>query len=165
MATLSKLEKAKGIKPGLVDLLIRLNDDRYKWLEKQLDRYLFSKISRPRIAIWGLAYKKDTDSTKNSISLKIINELSHKADFSAFDPIVRTIRDVNIVSFCNDRYNALNDAHCLIVLTDPDEFHELDIRELKSRMRRSLIIDCVNLYPSLHKGKDREDIEYVAIGR
>jgi UDPglucose 6-dehydrogenase len=163
MMTLRQLEDKKGISSGFIELLINLNKTRYRWVEKKLETYLFDNIEKPKICIWGLAYKKDTASLKNSISLKIIDELSDLATFSAYDPLVKSIGNSKNVDIQRDRYDAARGAHCLIVATDPDEFKALDAGKLKKFMKYPLIIDAVNLY-SAHAGGLAE-FKYIAVGK
>lgn len=163
MVTLAQLEKDRNIKPGLIDLLIKLNGTRYKWIERQLNKYLFPKVPNPKIVIWGVAYKRNTDSIKNSIAIKVIHDLSVNITFIAYDPIVKSIEYDGSVKICNDRYETLDGAHCLIVLTDPDEFRDLDLDKVRSLMQNPLVLDCVNLYPLLKE--EPNGIEYIAIGR
>lgn len=162
MITLALLEKKKNIKSGIIDFLIDLNKTRYKWVEEKLQTHLFTHIKKPKICIWGLAYKRDTASLKNSVTLKIIKDLSDLAIFSAYDPLVSSI-DSRKVDISQNRYDAVKGAHCLIVLTDPDEFKLLDVETLKRNMEYLLIIDCVNLYSAYDR--ELKDFRYIAIGR
>lgn len=163
MMTLKKSEQYKGIKSDLIDILVALNKTRYKWVEKKLQTHLLPKIKKPKIAIWGLAYKRDTNRLKNSPALKIINDLSDLADFSAYDPLVKSIGTSKKIKIYQNRYDATKGAHCLIILTDPDEFQTLDVERLKKLMDNSLIIDCVNIYSNLTK--ELTGINYISIGR
>ncbi|HEY9246944.1 MAG TPA: nucleotide sugar dehydrogenase, partial [Candidatus Methanoperedens sp.] len=162
MMTLRQLEEKKGICSDVIDLLINLNKIRYRWVEKKLKKYLFHKIEKPRICIWGLAYKKDTASLKNSISLRIIEDLSGSATFVAYDPLVKSIGNPR-VNIRKDRYDAARGAHCLIVTTDPDEFKALDIEKLRKLMKYPFIIDCINLYSA--RSEDFSGFKYIAIGK
>lgn len=163
MMTLAQLEKNKGITSGLIEFLIDLNKIRYEWVEKKLQSYLFPNVKKPRICIWGLAYKRDTNSLKNSIALKIIDDLSDLATFSAYDPLVKSMGDFKDVNINQNRYDATAGVHCLIVLTDPDEFKALDFGKLKELMDYPLIIDCVNLYSNYVE--EFKDFKYIAIGK
>lgn len=162
MMSLMQLEKNKTLNSDLIAVLINLNKTRYMWVEKKLQTYLFPNFKKPKICIWGLAYKRDTASLKNSISLKIIDELSDRATFSAYDPLVKSIGNYT-VDIRRDRYDAARGAHCLIVTIDPDEFKALDAGKLKKLMRYPLIIDCVNLYSA--RAEELVDFKYIAVGK
>lgn len=163
MMSLMTLEKNKTLNSDLIEVLVELNKTRYKWVEKKLQIYLFPNVKKPKICIWGLAYKRDVTSLKNSIALRIIDELSDEATISAYDPLVKPTGIPGNVDIAQERYAAAEGAHCLIVLTDPDEFKALDVEKLKKLMEYPLIIDCVNLYSN--RTEELKDFKYVAIGR
>jgi UDPglucose 6-dehydrogenase len=162
MMTLIKLGKNKDLKSDLIELLVNLNKTRYKWVEKKLKTYLFPKIKKPKICLWGLAYKRDTNSLKNALSIKIIDDLSDSVDFNAYDPLVKKL-DSSKVKLFNSRYNAAKGVHCLIILTNPDEFKELDSKKLKKIMEYPLVIDCVNIYSNY--AKKLKDFKYIVVGK
>ncbi len=163
MMSLMQLEKNKTLNSDLIEVLVNLNITRYKWVEKKLQAYLFPNVKKPKICIWGLAYKRDVTSLKNSIALKIIDELSDEAFFSAYDPLVKSTGHPKNVVIGQDRYVAARGSHCVIVLTDPDEFKALDVEKLKKLMEYPLIIDCVNLYSN--RFEELNDFKYIAIGK
>ena len=146
MRTIEKMQKEAGIKSDWIEKLIDINERRYRWVENKLKDHLFSKVKNPKICIWGLAYKKDTESLKNSIAPKIINDLPDNVSYSAYDPLVKSFEESKKVELYKDRYEAAKGADCLIVLIDPDEFKELDVKKLIDDMETSLVLDCVNLY-------------------
>lgn len=163
MISLSQLEEEKNLNSDLIKVLVNLNITRYKWVEKKLREYLFPNVKKPRICIWGLAYKRDVTSLKNSIALRIIDEMSDEVIISAYDPLVKSAVSSAYVDIAQDRYAAVEGAHCLIVLTDPDEFKALDVNKLKKLMEYPLIIDCVNLYSGCIE--ELKDFKYLAVGR
>ena len=163
MRTIEKMQKEVSIKTDWIEKLIEINERRYRWVERKLKDHLFPKVKNPKICIWGLAYKKDTESLKNSIAPKIVNELPDNISLSAYDPLVKSFEVAKKVELHYDRYDAIKGANCLIILTDPDEFKELDIKKIKESMNNPLILDCVNLY-SDYKNK-MNDVNYIAIGR
>ncbi len=161
MATLERLENENGISSELVEVLMRLNNTRYKWVGEQLSERLFPLFKKPRICVWGLAYKKDTASLKNAVSLKIMEDLGGSAEFTAYDPLVRHSQDMPAKTY-DDKYDAAKGAHCLIVLTDPNEFKTVDLKKLRTLMKHPLIIDCINLCTG--RIGELTDFGYVAIG-
>jgi UDPglucose 6-dehydrogenase len=144
LVTLRALCAAHGVDASYIESLIRYNADRYRWVQRQLDRRVLAETPRPVIAVWGLAYKKDTRSTKNSISLRVIGDLRGRADIRAYDPVVGAA-DVDLpVTVLPDREAVLAGADCLLVLTDWDEFAATP-RDAFKAMRRPLVIDCVGV--------------------
>ena len=72
MVTLKDLALAKGIDAEFLETLLSYNSRRGRWVEKKLEQRLLASVSRPIVAVWGLAYKRDTSSTKNSMALRVI---------------------------------------------------------------------------------------------
>jgi D-glycero-D-manno-heptose 1,7-bisphosphate phosphatase len=109
----------------------------------------------PTIAIWGLAYKKDTASTKNSKSLEVIRELAGTARLRAYDPQVKQLDGG--VTLCG-RDEALDGADGLLIMTEWDEFAKVDPVVFK-RMRRPVVIDCVGIL------RDARGVRHYTMGR
>lgn len=142
---LQKLGASLGLDTGLLDYILLHNGKRYHWIHRQLDKYVFTLPTFPKIAIWGLAYKKNTQSTKNSFAIRILRELSGKADLCAYDPVAPLPADLIKSVKCFDHFEVLDDVDCLLVLTDWDEFADIDYHAVANRMRNRVIIDCVGV--------------------
>jgi UDPglucose 6-dehydrogenase len=113
-------------------------------VHRALREHLLDEVDHPTIAVWGLAYKKNTRSTKNSVSVRVIRELDGSANVRAYDPLV-TEDDVGAgIRLAPGRDDALAGADCLLVLTDWEEFAVPAPAALRS-MRRRLIIDGVGI--------------------
>ncbi len=144
LVTLRDLCRARGVDGAFVEMLIEYNDRRRGWVARQLEEHVFSTIDHPTVAVWGLAYKKNTRSTKNSMALQVIGELRGRADVRAWDPLVKAT-DVDLdAKMVADRDEALVGADCLLVLTDWDEFATPSADALAT-MRRRVLIDCVGV--------------------
>jgi len=73
LQTLKELCYERGVDATLIDSLISFNAHRYNWVLRQLREHVFYENSSPRLAVWGLTYKKNTHSMKNSPSVRLIN--------------------------------------------------------------------------------------------
>ncbi len=144
MVTLRDLCEAHGVDGAFIEVLLGYNARRPGWVHRQLEEHLFGEVAHPSVAVWGLAYKKNTRSTKNSMAIRVIRELGDRADVRAYDPVVRAGELDLRVKVVADRNEALAGADCLLVLTDWDEFAVPDPTALRS-MRRPLIIDGVGV--------------------
>ena len=144
MVTLRDLCEAHGVDGAFIEVLLGYNARRPGWVHRQLEEHLFGEVAHPSVAVWGLAYKKNTRSTKNSMAIRVIRELGDRADVRAYDPVVRAGELDLRVKVVADRNEALAGADCLLVLTDWDEFGVPDPTALRS-MRRPLIIDGVGV--------------------
>ncbi|MEX2224540.1 MAG: nucleotide sugar dehydrogenase [Candidatus Rokuibacteriota bacterium] len=162
LVTLRGLGQRHGVDVAYVDTLLAHNARRYRWVHRQLERRVLDRDSRPVVAVWGLAYKKDTRSTKNSMALRVIENLRGRAEVRAYDPLVKG-RDVDVAAtLVESRDAALVGADCLLILTDCDEFAAPAGAGFKT-MRRPVVIDCVGV---MDAGRaDLHGVEYVAMGR
>lgn len=147
---------------GLIDYVLDYNARRYRWAHRQLARYVFSCAWRPQIALWGLAYKKNTRSIKNSFAVRILHDLCNKADLRVYDPVASLPIDLRVDVSCYARFEALRGADCLLVLTDWDEFADTDFAMVASEMNGSVLIDCVGILD--HDMALQHGLRVVAIG-
>jgi len=162
MVTLRDLCGEHGVDGCFIEALLDYNARRPQWVHRRLQEHLLAEVTNPVIAVWGLAYKKNTRSTKNSMSLRVIRQLGDRADVRAYDPVVRP-DDIDIrVKVAADRDEALAGADCLLVLTDWDEFAVPDSRALHS-MRQPLIIDGVGVVDAARA--DLRGVRLVQMGR
>lgn len=123
-------------------------------------------IKDKTIAILGLSFKPDTDDIRNAPSLDIIRALqSEGARIKAYDPgaMDKAKESLDKVKFCPDPYQACKDSDCLLILTEWDEFKELDFMRIKKTLKRPFIIDGRNIYEPARMKK--MGFHYIAIGR
>jgi UDPglucose 6-dehydrogenase len=120
-------------------------------------------------AIWGLAFKPDTDDMREAPSLVVVRELARRgARLQAFDPAAmaqarRVLEDVPGVAYAADQNAALAGADALIILTEWREFRSPDFPVILSALKHALIFDGRNLFePTTVRALG---IEYHAIGR
>lgn len=163
LMTLQSLCQGRGVDATFIDALVSYNTQRCHWVLRMLNQHVFDEIDFPTIAIWGLAYKKNTRSMKNSSSLRVIADLRGRALVRAYDPVVRVTEAEIGVSIVASREEALTEADGLLIMTDWDEFAKVDGRVLAEKMRRPVVIDCVGV---LHEGHLRLDgVRYISMGR
>jgi UDPglucose 6-dehydrogenase len=162
MVTLRDLCRAHGVDAAFIETLLEYNARRPDWVHRKLGEYLFAEVAHPVIAVWGLAYKKNTRSTKNSMALRVIRELGGQADIRAYDPVVGADEIDLAVKVVADRDEALSGADCLLVLTDWDEFAVPNPEALRT-MRRPLVIDGVGVVDPARA--DLRGVRFVQMGR
>jgi|SRR5215213_1289846 len=118
------------------------------------------------IAILGLAFKPETDDIREAPSLKIIDDLQeHGATIRVFDPAASNVarRVLKRVEFCADEYDAAFGADALVLVTEWNQFRNLDFDRLKSVMKSLNVVDLRNVYdPEAMKGLG---FKYIAMGR
>lgn len=153
-----------------LDLLLateKVNQKQKKVLFEKLSGTLDGRIEDSRIAIWGLAFKAETDDMRESPSVSLISALVDAgARVIAHDPeAIRAARDIfgETIFYADHMYDALSETNALVVVTEWSEYRNPDFERMKSLMAEPLIVDGRNLYDP---GKMRElGFEYHCLGR
>src|SRR5262249_2667588 len=154
---------AQGVAAPYLDALATANADRFGWVGRKLEEHVFCHRSRPTLAVWGLTYKKDTRSTKNSPALRLLAELDGRADVRAWDPAVGAA-DVQVEGeIVASRDAVLAGADALLVMADWEDCAAADLDALRRAMRRPLVIDCVGVLE--RRRHEMAGIEYISMGR
>jgi len=123
-------------------------------------------IKDKTIAILGLAFKPDTDDIRNAPSLGLIRMLEAEgAALKVYDPQVssKAREALKGIRVCKDPYEAARGADCLVVVTEWNEFKELDFAKVKKLLKRPLVIDCRNIYDP--EAMKKMGFTYVGVGR
>ncbi len=127
---------------------------------------LAGDLKGKKIAILGLAFKPNTDDMRFAPSIEIIEWLKEKgAHIIAYDPqsMEKAKKIISGIDYASDIYNAVKDADLLIILTEWNEFREIDLEKIKSLMKTPVIVDGRNIYDP-QKVKDL-GFTYQGIGR
>ena len=162
LVALTRLAKTHKVSNALIDLIQNESAARYEWLKKKIESMIFTKNSSPKIAIWGLSYKKNTDSLHGAPSLKVIRDFAERAELTVYDPAAKLSPDLK-VTVVSDRYKALAGADALLILSNWDEFADLDVSKLKKAMKTSLIIDPLGVLGQVNFA--HTDVQYVTMGK
>lgn len=127
---------------------------------------MLTDVKGKKIAVLGLAFKPNTDDMRFAPSIEIIGWLKEKgADISAYDPqsMEKAKKIIEGITYCNDSYETVKDADLLIIVTEWNEFKELDLEKVKSLMKANNVIDGRNIYDPI---KMRElGFNYLGVGR
>ncbi|OGD66825.1 UDP-glucose 6-dehydrogenase [Candidatus Berkelbacteria bacterium RIFCSPHIGHO2_12_FULL_36_9] len=118
------------------------------------------------VAIWGLAFKPKTDDMREAPSIDIISALlEQKIKVRAYDPVAEkeAKKIFPKLSFHKGPYETAKDADLLTVVTEWDEFKQIDLNKLKKTMKKPVIVDGRNVYDS--KEMSTYGFEYVSVGR
>jgi UDPglucose 6-dehydrogenase len=116
----------------------------------KIKEYFKGDLKGKKIALWGLAFKPDTDDIREAPALYIIDELLREgASVSAFDPeamnnVKKTIGDK--ITYAKDEYSALDGADALLIATEWSVFRTPEFNQLARRMKSKVIFDGRNLY-------------------
>lgn len=135
-------------------------------LVNKVKDYYKNKLKEKQIAVWGLAFKKNTNDMRESPSIPIIQELVKEgAIISAYDPIAKKEAEhyfKDTIKYVNTKEQALEGKEILLILADWDEFKQLDYKVLKEKQIRA-VFDGKNFLEPIEIKKHK--IEYFGIGR
>ena len=133
----------------------------------KISNYYGGKLSGKHFALWGLAFKPNTDDVREAPSIKLINLLLDKgASVSAYDPEAAETTKTLIgdkIKYGKTPYDILKDADALIIVTEWNEFRNPDFNNIGSSLKEKLIFDGRNLY-DLNKMSELK-FRYYSIGR
>ena len=145
------------------------NDAQKHVLSRKLKARLGNDLSGRHIAVWGLAFKPNTDDMREAPSLELIHDvLNSGATVTAYDPVAmheaqRVLGHDDRIRYSESPNDALLNADALVIVTEWKEFRSPDFDLIKARLKQPLIVDGRNLYdPALVRG---QGFEYLAIGR
>ncbi|MEJ7555454.1 MAG: UDP-glucose/GDP-mannose dehydrogenase family protein [Aquificaceae bacterium] len=140
-----------GLDFGLLREVDRINQERpVKFVEK-VKRVLWS-VKGKKLAVWGLAFKPNTDDIREAPSIKIVDMLLREgAKLSLYDP--KAMENFKLlfpegkgISYAKDLYSAVENAEALLILTEWEEFKKADLKRVKSLMALPIIVDGRNVY-------------------
>ena len=146
---------------------MKVNDRQKTVLLSPIMNHFEQKLTKKRIAIWGLAFKPDTDDIREAPALYMIEHLLEAgADIIAYDPeaMPNVQRQKNYpIQYSNDQYSLLEEADALLICTEWGMFRNPDFDLMKKSMKNPVIFDGRNLYEN---NKMRElGWTYFSIGR
>jgi len=134
----------------ILNSVMKVNEIQKKLLVEKVKKYFKGDIKGKKFAVWGLAFKPETDDIREAPSLYVIDELLKEgASVAAFDPEamnnVKTLLGDKI-SYAADQYEALKDADALLIVTEWSVFRTPDFELLENQLKNKVIFDGRNLY-------------------
>ena len=131
----------------------------------RLAKKLTGDLKGKRVAVLGLAFKPNTDDMREAVSIKVINKLLEEgANVVAYDPkAVVNARYIfgDKIEYCNSSLECLKDAECCIVVTEWEEFKQLEPEDFVRQMKSPLVIDGRRIY---NPEKFSRRLKFAAIG-
>ncbi len=154
----------------ILEAVEKVNEEQKKILVKKMEEFYSNKFENLIIAIWGLSFKPETDDVREAPSIVTIKELLRRKvkeikvyDPAAMDNIKKCFGKEKKIVYMKDHYSALENANCLLILTEWKVFRRPDFELMKKLMKESVIFDGRNLY-------DPQEMKefgfiYISIGR
>jgi UDPglucose 6-dehydrogenase len=144
-----------------------VNESQKLVLVDKIKKHFNNQLSGKTFAIWGLAFKPNTDDIREAPALEIINKLLEEGcNIQTFDPeAMKNVQEIyqNKISFSENQYDALKNADALIIATEWNEFRTPEFEKIDSLLESKLIFDGRNLF-----GLDQMEklgYTYYSIGR
>ena len=132
----------------------------------QKARKMLSDLRNKSVAVLGLSFKPDTDDMRDAPAVTIIELLQKDgAKIKAYDPqaMSNARKLLTNVEFCKDPYEACKNADLLIIVTEWNEFKEMNLKKIKETMKEANIIDSRNIFEPLKI--ERLGFKYIGVGR
>ena len=162
---LAYMAKEKGLNPRILDSVTQVNYDRRSEAVKHIDA-MSGGLKGKTIGLFGLAFKPNTDDMREAPSIEIVEHLTKAgAKVRGYDPVAMGVAHpiLPAVEMFKDPYEMAKGCDGVIVVTEWNEFKQLDLDLLKSLLKKPVIFDGRNIYdPDLMREKG---FIYRAIGR
>lgn len=155
---LIRTAEAQGMNPELIKAVVAINrNQRIHFINRTLDHFSArgegATLAKRKFAVWGLSFKPETDDMREAPSLTVIPALLERgASVRVFDPHATKqarelyFKDVDGITYCQNKYEALEGADALLLLTEWKEFRSPDFTEIKKRLKTPVIFDGRNQY-------------------
>ncbi len=151
----------------ILDAVMKVNDIQKHVLVEKIKKYFGGNLKGKRIALWGIAFKPNTDDIREAPSLYIMEDLLKEGcSVIAYDSeAMENAKKIfgTTVEFADDMYNMLQDADALAILTEWAEFRTPDFEKIASKLNSKVIFDGRNLY-GLEQAREA-GFYYNSIGR
>lgn len=166
---LLKIGRDYGCELSIIDSTVKANDNqKLRMINKILS--IMGSVEGKTICVLGLAFKPETDDMREAPALTIIKELFKRgAIFKVYDPQAFKeakwrFEDINDrITYCDDEYVAVKDADALVIITEWNQFRNLNLEKIRKSMKDNYIFDLRNIYNPV-KVSER-GFKYYSIGR
>lgn len=151
----------------ILESVMEVNSRQKQVLSQRLISFFNGNVSGKKIAIWGLAFKPNTDDIREAPALSIIDDLLKAgANISAYDPeAMANVHDLigDSIQYGSDPYDVCDGADALMIVTEWTLFRTPDFDSIKNRMNQQVIFDGRNLYDL--QFMEETGFHYESIGR
>ena len=162
---LQKLGRQHGCDTPLTDAVMTVNQSRARLVGQRLQG-TYDSLEGLQVGVLGLTYKPGTSTLRRSIALDIIRDLvARGASVRAFDPLARRdeVPDLPPFESCSDPYATAQGSDALVLVTEWEGLHDLDLPRLRAAMHQPVFIDTRNLFDPATMGQ--AGFLYSGVGR
>jgi UDPglucose 6-dehydrogenase len=143
-----------------------VNDKQKIVIFNKIQKYFNRNLKKKVVAIWGLAFKPNTDDMREAPSIELIKQLNEAGSIvKVYDPVAigEAKKQLgNLVYYASDPYDATKNADCLVLVTEWNDFRSPDWKKIKASMNNPTIFDGRNIYDL--KEMKTFGFEYFGIG-
>lgn len=164
---LSAMGRQVGCEMPLMDAVHFVNEMQKRVLFTKMEDYFGEDLQGKVIAIWGLAFKPNTDDLREAPALRLIEELlGAGATVKAYDPVAlekaRGVLSHDNIIWCTSAYEAASGVDAVALVTEWQEFKAVDLKKVRASMRGSAFFDGRNLFKDV--AMQEVGFHYVGIG-
>lgn len=145
---LHHMAASAGCHPQLLQAVMDINEDARRSFIKKLEEVL-GDVGGKTIGVLGLSFKPNTDDMREAASVTIIESLMERgAHIRAYDPVAMHVAETHMpdVLYCATAYDVAKHADALLVVTEWNEFKQLDFDKIKRLMNQPIVLDGRNIY-------------------
>lgn len=164
---LIQIAQENNVRFNILEAVEDTNNAQKHSLLPKIQKLLGEDLSNQNITIWGLAFKPNTDDMREAPSLVVIKQLLDRdAKIKVFDPIAleqakRVLKES--VIYEKDLMRSVKNTECLVIVTEWPEFKEIDLKKVKSLMKKPNVVDGRNIFDI--KVMKRNGFNYISVGR
>lgn len=154
-----------GTKLTLLEKVEEVNREQGKRVLLKVVKSL-GNLQAKKLAIWGLAFKPETDDLRESPAVRLIEKLLEQgANISCFDPVAEENgrKALPQVTFGRDPLSVLKDADCLVIMTEWKQFKDISLSKIKKNIGKANIVDARNIYKKIDA--EKLGFKYEGIGQ
>lgn len=142
------LAETKGYDFDLLKAVRKINEGQKNLVIKKIEEALWI-IKDKTIGVLGLSFKPDTDDIRRSVAVDIIRILKQLgAKIKAYDPkaMAKAKQELSGIKYCKTAYEVASGSDCLLIMTEWEEFTDLDLQKVKRLLLQPVIIDARNIF-------------------
>ncbi len=159
------IAKEHGYDFEIVKAVIKVNKRQRALMVEKIKKET-GELKDKRIGILGLSFKPNTDDMRDAPSVSIIKGLQKEgAKIRAYDPAAmeEAKKFLDDIEYCNDPYGVADGSDALVIITEWNQFRNLEINKIKSLLKKPVVIDLKNIYDP--KKMKEMGIRYTGVGR
>lgn len=161
-----QMARERGYRFQIVEAVLNVNEEQQAIAYEKIKLALDNELKAKSVAFLGLSFKPNTNDIREAPAIHIIRRLLDEgAKVRVYDPAAMEEAKglFNQVTFCMDSYDAAKDAHAVVLITEWNQFRNLNLAELKRVLKKPVFIDLRNVYEA---EKIREmGFTYISTGR